>query len=424
MYMSINGKKLASTEIRSLLASKAHPVIVAPPTQNATTKSLDTVAKQGGGLIDTFYSVYTSTRAFPTVLALNDTKFFAGRQTFTLTNTGSRTQKYTFTHKPAGTLSTYEPKTGYAKPYPVPISNNGQAKVTISPERITIPRGHTRTITVTFQRPAGLNEQEVPVYSGFIDGVSDEGKAGSVSIPYLGVAADTTQRKVLDTTDQWVGVPLPALLDGEGNPVNDDKHTFTLNGTDAPGVAFRLVWGSALETVDLVAANSTFKPTIPINDGTPAPTRRGMHKVHNARHNAIHAARLTARSDLISESGDFSQLAERAPSPPHKPTKPSPPTKPSKPTKPAPPPAPESYASVQTIGNVFTGNWVSRDSSASPGFTVASLGPTVATTNGTATVPVADGQYRLLLRVRKPFRNFQDEASYESYLSHAFTIQH
>jgi Fn3-like domain/Subtilase family len=381
MYQSIKGKSDSSTTIRGILADTAKPIAVAGPTQG-TRGPLDSIAKQGGGLVDVYKAVFHTSRVSPNLIALNDTRFFAGKKTVTISNVGMKTQKYTLSHAPAGTLSTIDTSTNLWNAYPVPISN-APAKVTFSTKSVTISPGQSKSFTVTFSAPSGLDPNTVPVYSGYIKLDSDSSPMrGSLSIPYLGVADDTYNQKILDTTDYVAGVPLPALVDASGNVVTDDQQTFTLAGSDVPSLAFRLRWGTAIEAIDLVFANTTFKPTVPINDPSGSANRRrdGLEKVVR-RHNEIH-------SPLHDHHARAASLQ---------------------------------YADVKTVGNVGIGQWVPRDTVASvPSIPMTS---TVYVNNGTTAQTVQDGQYKLLLRVKKQFHTYGPESSYESYLSHTFTVQ-
>jgi len=56
------------------------------------------------------------------------------------------------------------------------------------------------------------------------------------------------------------------------------------------------------------------------------------------------------------------------------------------------------------------------------GYITQSLKGTVTLDDG-STKDVEDGKYRLLLRAQRVFTDETEEASYDSYLSHAFTVK-
>lgn len=402
MFKSINGKTADSTrKIRGILSNTASPIQVAGKTQGAPGP-LDTVAKQGGGLVNAYKAVFYTSRAYPSLLTLNDTRFFDGQHTVKIFNEGQKSQTYTISHAPAGTLTTVNNQTNLMNAFPVPISS-APAKASFSSKSLTIAPGQSKSFTVTFTAPAGLDPATVPVYSGFIKiDSSSSPMRGSLSVPYMGVASDTYKQKILDTTDQVAGVPLPVLLDAQGNPINDDTHTFTLQGTDVPSLAFRLRWGTALESVDLVYSNTTFVPTIPINDGTAASRRdvadyvrrHGVSSTDKMRRHHARAAAVAAANNKAAAAPAASTAATNGT---------------------------YKYSDVETIGNIAMGQWVSRDTNAA--VPIFSMGNTVYTNNGTTATKIPDGSYKVLLRARKQFHSFEPESSYESYLSHTFLVQ-
>ena len=204
---------------------------------------------------------------------------------------------------------------------------------------------------------------------------------------------------LVDTTNAFspTSDPLPLIVDSDGNSVKDDNHVFTLAGNDtardAPAVVLFTNFGSAQFTFDLVPANTTFQPTIPINDGNSSSTsqakrhfqsrmQRGMAK-RQARHRQLFGmpASLHRRQAATNETASY--------------------------------------------GNISAQPWLSRSDSFF-GFDswTGHLGNVTQDPQTMETSPIQDGQYRLLIRFAKLFTDdFSNEANYESYVSHAFTIQ-
>ena len=86
-------------------------------------------------------------------------------------------------------------------------------------------------ITATITPPQGVDATTFPVYSGFIEITS----AGDdiTHVTYLGVAASLKDKQILDSTDEFFGVPLPTLLDSQGN-VQSGAVNYTFKGDDFP----------------------------------------------------------------------------------------------------------------------------------------------------------------------------------------------
>ena len=74
-----------------------------------------------------------------------------------------------------------------------------------------------------------------PVYSGFIQIAS-----GSElhHVTYLGVAASLKDKQVLDDTDAFFGVPLPAFLNAVGD-IQEVPTNYTFVGDDFPAILSR-----------------------------------------------------------------------------------------------------------------------------------------------------------------------------------------
>ncbi|KDN39957.1 hypothetical protein K437DRAFT_193963 [Tilletiaria anomala UBC 951] len=396
MYKSIKGKKSASaTQLRTIFSSTANPVELVNSTFH------DTVVKQGGGLIDVNRAVFHTTTVSPGSIALNDTRHFKkGPQQITITNSGTKKQTYEVSHLPAATLNTMDPSTGFFELFPVPVVKNA-AHIEFSTTKFSLSPGSSKMFSATFKPPKGLNKNDIPIYSGYIQiNSTSSPEYGTVQVPYMGVYEDMYTEAVLDTSSEEIGEPLPVLADAEGNIIHDDAHIFTFTNDssgklDAPALYWRMRLGSALESVDLISADTKFKPTVPINDGSssaPA-TRRQLRSDALTKVSRKHA-------DLHTPSAHESHYAR---------------------TVAAASDGSRKYSTIKTVGNILRQAWAPRD--AVSGISSVQLEPTVSTDNATSTLTIPDGKYKLLLRVRKLFGDADKEADYESYLSHTFEIQ-
>jgi hypothetical protein len=125
LILQAKGKSASvAKSLRDLFQATASPVGSSP----TDSDPLQTLAQQGAGLIQVNNAVNTKTIISPAQLLLNDTAHmkpmyvpYAGclahcdklisrnRQTFTITNTGSKAASYKLSHVPAGTALTIEP---------------------------------------------------------------------------------------------------------------------------------------------------------------------------------------------------------------------------------------------------------------------------------------------------------------------------
>jgi hypothetical protein len=59
-------------------------------------------------------------------------------------------------------------------------------------------------------------------------------------VSYIGLAASLKDKQVVDNTDVFFGIPLPALLDSQGD-VQTGPTNYTFVGEDFPALLFRYV---------------------------------------------------------------------------------------------------------------------------------------------------------------------------------------
>jgi len=98
--------------------------------------------------------------------------------------------------------------------------------------------GETQKVVATFVPPSGLDASLYPVYSGAIEITSSGSDVTHVS--YLGLAASLKDKQVVDNTDTFYGVKLPAVLDG-AHAVQTAPKNYTFVNGDFPSLLLRLV---------------------------------------------------------------------------------------------------------------------------------------------------------------------------------------
>ncbi|KAG5640012.1 hypothetical protein DXG03_001790, partial [Asterophora parasitica] len=138
----------------------------------------------------------------------------------------------------------------FAATGPVPLTN-ASASVTFSTTNFTLPPGLSLPVVAQFTLPEG-DASTFPVYSGFIEVSS--GPTDNLHVTYLGLGASLKDKQVLDTTDKWLGIRFPLVLNSTLNiQVNPTNYTF--KGQDAPILLYRLVFGTPYFRLDLVDFN-------------------------------------------------------------------------------------------------------------------------------------------------------------------------
>ncbi len=362
-------------QVRDILTTTAKPVALTS-WESTPSGILDSVSKQGAGVVDVYEAVHHKTRVFPARLYLNDTKHANLRQTIELTNVGSTPQTYTLSHKAAGSLLSMDSTSKFWRSFPIPVDRQA-ASVTLSPPTLTLQPGAKGTVQLTFTPPT-LNSGQIPIYSGWI-GVNSKGDPdlGSASVPYLGVGTDLSQEPVLDTFSDVQGLEFPSMLDLDNKGIYNDSSVWTLqpkNGFfESPTMAARLRMGASYIRVDLVAANTTFQPTVPISD---------PHK--------------SASPDEQAQSIGAQRLVRSA----------------------------AAVADVPTIGFIGDGRFWARDSSRDFSVNFGLDATVLGGKDGNTVINVVDGKYRYLLRVSRLLQDdYSLEDSFESYLSHAFEVR-
>ncbi|KAJ6498979.1 pyrolysin [Mycena sanguinolenta] len=217
-----------------------------------------TVAQQGAGLIQVDRAINMKTEVEPGQIALNDTDHFKPNHTISITNKGSKAVVYQLQHIPAETISTVEPNSSFVEPVPVVIP--AHAVVKFSASSVTVYPGDTKNIHAIFTPPSGVENKTLPVYSGFISVTSPN---ETLKVTYMGVAASLKATTVLDSTDEFFGISLPAVINADGRP-QEGPTNYTFMGQDFP-----LVFGTALVRFDLVDKDIQFTPTIPLSKRDP-----------------------------------------------------------------------------------------------------------------------------------------------------------
>ncbi|EIN11775.1 subtilisin-like protease [Punctularia strigosozonata HHB-11173 SS5] len=227
------------------------------PSSKTDGDPLQTLTQQGAGLVDAFHALNTHIIVSPGQFVLNDTANFKPLQTFTVKNTGRTSKSFKLSHVPAGTATTVTAGDIFAADGPVPLTTQ-YASVKFSESSFTVRPGQTQKLTAHFTAPKGVDATTFPVFSGWIQLTSADEQ---LQVAYMGLAASLKDKQIVDNTDEFFGLQLPAILDTAGD-VQVAPTNYTFNGTDAPTLLFRLAFGTPLILVDLVPSNAKISTTL------------------------------------------------------------------------------------------------------------------------------------------------------------------
>ncbi|MBW0491855.1 hypothetical protein O181_031570 [Austropuccinia psidii MF-1] len=264
LVLSVRGKNFTGLTMRNRLASTTQIM-----QSSRKDHTIDTVVHQGGGLINAFCAVFANTTLSTPSLSLNDSAFYKGHQTFTISNHGSQIINYKLNHVTAKTLKTFSYKSKFHRPDADPAIVRASASAKINPQTFTLKPGSSQTINVDVKPPTILDPKSLAVYSGFIVLHADF-DCESHNLPYYGILGSMKAHPILDRgPDENHTIVYPYL--SFQNSSNSDTSTRkvpapqTLNSTFVWDFAkhkviylrFRSLFGSPLFRADVIPGNST-----------------------------------------------------------------------------------------------------------------------------------------------------------------------
>ncbi|CAF3277535.1 unnamed protein product [Rotaria sp. Silwood2] len=186
------------SEVLNLFQSNANPVNIYNSTLLAST------VQQGAGLVNAFQALTATTIVSPSELALNDTT------------------------------------------------------VHIWPEYFQLDPGQSRTVTLKFHAPDGVNPNFLPIYSGFID-VANDVDEKVVHVPYAGVVGNYSDARILVRNNPQGFIT--GIVGDDGYYITDGQE---LNITAAGVFPIVLVtaWASRTILVEVVSAENNDLPEL------------------------------------------------------------------------------------------------------------------------------------------------------------------
>ncbi|KAG4437771.1 hypothetical protein IFR05_006756 [Cadophora sp. M221] len=216
-----------SATIRNVLATTGNPMQY---NDNSSTvyDFLAPVFQQGGGLIDAYRALHTTTVVDVPNLSFNDTTNQPKSLSFKVKNVGTTAQTFKLSHIGAASglglsaTSVYSAYTDDSRE----LSGDLQgvyATIEITPREVTIPAGQESTITVAVTKLPNLDSKRLPFYGGYIALNSTDGTQ-SVTVPYTGIATsmrDTQMNltgSVLATYNFTANIATPLSIPASSSP--------------------------------------------------------------------------------------------------------------------------------------------------------------------------------------------------------------
>ncbi|KAJ3107288.1 hypothetical protein HDU97_004427 [Phlyctochytrium planicorne] len=168
----------------------------AEPKKIYKSELVDSVTRQGAGLVNIYKAITTKTLVEPPALHLNDTKFTQQHYTITITNQNTIPVAYTLETLGAAMATGFIAgddslqsiqKTSFTHDYAtVKFAKNNDRVDSLS---FTIPAGESKQVNVHFAPPANAVAGLFPIFSGFLQLSTVEGATKQVvaSVPYAGM---------------------------------------------------------------------------------------------------------------------------------------------------------------------------------------------------------------------------------------------
>ncbi|KAI8088202.1 peptidase S8/S53 domain-containing protein [Thamnidium elegans] len=236
-------RSIGVDEVRTMLINNGHPFNL------FGTDALESVARQGSGLIDVYQAVRSNTVVSPEQIRLNDIEHSAENfeYTFTIKNNGRLASEYKISHLVASTAQGFEhtlEQSQNISPLKTPIllsDHQVEAVVEVPDQLIFVKPNEETNVTVRIIPPVNSSQVPPSIYSGYIVVTKNQAREDVIHVPYAGFTSNLNALPVLIKNEtmpaimsQRVSVLTPALLSfqlAEASPL------VTITAVDAADVS-------------------------------------------------------------------------------------------------------------------------------------------------------------------------------------------
>lgn len=187
---SVHGQGFAKDLANRIIASGAAvPWQVAAPTGLPIDYGFwAPVPQVGNGLVNAWKVLTSETSLSFDKFELNDTAHFSRYHEAQITNNGNKPVTYTFTLQPAGGFNAQSSYPSYLSVFYELVPLQIVPKVSFPSGTFTVKPGETKKAQFNFNPPTGLDETQLPFYSGKI--LISGSNGDQASIPYFGAGFD------------------------------------------------------------------------------------------------------------------------------------------------------------------------------------------------------------------------------------------
>ncbi|KAI9266025.1 peptidase S8/S53 domain-containing protein [Sporodiniella umbellata] len=242
LYVKAHGKKKNKVQFVN-----EHFQNYASPRPVFKSDATDSPARAGAGLLQVYDAITQTTHITPAQISFNDTATNNYRkQTFTITNHGSKTVKYELGNLVSTGIAPYDTKQGYT---PLEPARNVQAKANLrfSTKTLTLAPGKSKKVTVTVTPPK-TDPKEHIYYGGYITISSKTSR--SLKIPYIGVQGKQVELPLFDKGYPYIG----SATQSYGS---NDTYTYDRNKPNtAPFTVYRLLTPTRQMKAELIDSNN------------------------------------------------------------------------------------------------------------------------------------------------------------------------
>ena len=194
-------------EIQSVMATTANPVKW-DNGKGFTGEFLAPVFQQGGGLLDAWKAVHSTTLFNVPSLSFNDTTNRPQQLKFNIKNTGTKAATYQFSHLGAGSgyvLSADEPD-HFTEADAVAVFAN----ISISPQSAVVGPDESVTVSVAVTKEPELPEAATrgSYFGGYVvaDAIEGSAEVNRLHLPYTGFGAPLAVVPIINTTASHLAV--------------------------------------------------------------------------------------------------------------------------------------------------------------------------------------------------------------------------